>query len=122
MPATRPLARIVHRPLASGLVEADESNGSGSVVVSGAGTSALNGTYRPFMSGIYTKDGLNSFPRIWRTGFPPETIRWRIFEDSEGGSLFGKYYSTTDGATPDQSGPWIQGDGGLPVPTVTAAS
>jgi hypothetical protein len=85
---------------------------NGNILVSGAGTTAANGTYEP--DGMnegrpeYTKGNYRIF---WNT------FEWKIGDDS----LF--YYASSvpaSPATPDLVTEWAAGDGEFPLPTVTA--
>lgn len=106
-----------------------------SIVVSGAGTAAVNGTYVPYTTDtrlggpktgqlytIWTKDGLNSNPRIEVVGSDPGT--WAIT-----GIPFpvAKIYDAPDGSYGDTDCPvgltWSAGPfGSNPAPTVTGIS
>ena len=89
------------------------------MIVSGAGTSAVNGTY--------VEDGtLKGKPKYTYNGY---LLQWDY--DSLGeylvwcikkGDFFYYYYSTQNVATPDLVTTWVKGsNGSLPIPTVTAA-
>ena len=83
---------------------------TGTIVVSGAGTSDANGTYAYlalwFGKPLYTS-GDNS---IWW-----DDNKWAIINAFESGN---RYESTEDVATPDLVTTWTVSAGALPVPTV----
>jgi hypothetical protein len=107
-------------------VTPDNSDGvvvvSNDIVVSGAGTSAVNRTYS--IEGTYNGKpyygvGDDTLIIYWIT-VPFQGLCWTIY-DIFGLPIFA-YYSNEDVATPDLVTTWVALGGGLPVPTVTSAS
>lgn len=83
------------------------------IVVSGAGSSVVNGTY------AYA--GIEDSKPAYETG--DNVIRWyeaAAWQISSSG--YGMYYSVDDVATPDLVATWIAFYGVLPLPTVTAGT
>ena len=85
-----------------------------SIIVAGAGTSAINGVY------VYSGEegGKHSYLKgnisiTWNVTFSV----WVIYDFD---TTSNRYYSSDDVATPDLCTTWTQNDGDLPVPTVTA--
>jgi hypothetical protein len=88
---------------------------TGNMVVSGAGTAAVNG--------VYLRDGeLNGKPLFIRQNAPdPEEMQYHVRWDA-GNWIVGSesYFSTQDVATPDLVTEWTVDGGEAPAPTVTA--
>lgn len=85
---------------------------TGTMVVSGAGTSDANGTY--------TYAGENSGKPYYSKG--SDTITWFDVMGLKLWNLGGLYQSTDDVATPDLVTTWTVSAGSLPLPTVTSAA
>jgi len=90
---------------------------TGNMIVSGAGSTAVNGIYAP----DGTNDGKAKYRGIVKTdatiGWNDGLNQWLIEESDEFGT---NYYSTNDVATPDLVTEWQIDNGDLPAPTVTA--
>lgn len=88
------------------------------VVVSGAGITDVNGTWKPY--GDF--NGKTAYYADWYIGDEWSEISWQSsqWQIWYNGNLI--YYSTDDVATPDLVTTWVIGDAGIaPLPTVTAA-
>ena len=101
------------------------------MVVSGAGTSAVNGTYAEngtkFEKPRYRMASAQSVTGYFYVVWSGPANRWCISVQGDdsvaysqilGGS---RYMSTDNVATPDLCTTWVIGSGANPVPTVTAA-
>jgi hypothetical protein len=89
---------------------------TGTVTVSGAGTSEVNGTYAYWLDlegkPVYTKGG--GYNIWWDTVI----LGWSIYLDTG----VDYYTSTDDVATPDLVTTWTVSAGSLPLPTVTSTA
>jgi hypothetical protein len=104
------------------------------IEVSGAGSTDLNGTYVPYSTNevggetftIFTKDGLDSYPRIIAEGTFGNNYRWAIRSSSSGGvPIYGSTnYQTTDPINcPSEASDWsVSGTAEEPTPTVTGVT
>lgn len=101
------------------------------MIVAGAGTSEVNGTYAEngtkYEKPRYRMASANSVSGYFYVVWTVPLDYWFISvqgSDSVGYSQIlngARYYSADNVATPDLVTNWIQSQGALPVPTVTAA-
>lgn len=87
------------------------------MIVSGAGTTAVNGTY--IENGTFNdkpKYTFDDYEIRWRITTRPPVTRWELILTSEV-----IYYSNDNVATPDLCTTWQVYEGNAPAPTVTAA-
>jgi len=88
------------------------------MIVSGAGTSAVNGTYEEgnYINGKPSYNKAQDYILYWRRDADLEEYVWGIFTSSGISSL---YYSLDDVASPDLCSSWAVLNGVSPAPTVT---
>jgi hypothetical protein len=106
------------------------------IIVSGAGITNLNGTYIPYSTNIiqeetftvFTKDGLNSDPRIITESVFSDNYIW-VIRERVGGPQYqsrlpgDSFYQTTEPLNcPNEVAIWVALDGSASLPIVTGVA